>query len=644
VDSSSLRRLNIWVQNNIIANSSVYALRDEASFSSARSTVRLDHNNYHNRNTVSNVQPSSNTGNITSDPLIEDDDWDSFPRWWDGKVWATSLAINAGKADATRLPDRDITGKPRNFGNGVDIGAWEFDVNANQEPRADPVATSIMVPRGEPFELDGSEAYDPDIDGNIAVAFWTMSDGTVTAGQTVTHTFAQEGNDRWAYLTVIDNEGAEDHVRVDINVNIRPIANAGPAVFQDAGPDETVFFDGTLSEDLDGSIVSWSWDFGDGSPVSTDASPTHSYLDPGQYTVTLTVTDNEGLTDTDTTLATVFGTQDTFGPVVTHSEIADGQPVAMPVVIRATIQDPSGVASALLQYRVIGSPVPGFAPMMALGNNLYEATIPADSVTAPGVEYWITANDEENNQSVTPRGAPTQEVWDFIVLGDPDPPAITHTEITDGQTPDTAISVTATVTDATGVEEVNLYFRSMSGNSFGAVSMANINGDTWAGQIPAFLVTPPGVEYYIEATDSSPIANTGTAPANAPSGGLFDFTVGSDDTAPIITHTPITSGQPAGSAVAITASITDNTGVASATLAYRVTGGGAYTQAPLMRIGGGTTWQGQIPAAAVTTAGVDYYITAQDDVGNEAFEPSTAPATPYRFTVNALDSTGPVYG
>lgn len=50
------------------------------------------------------------------------------------------------------------------------------------------------------------------------------------------------------------------------------------------------------STDSDGSIVSWSWDFGDGG-TSTAQNPTHTYGADGTYTVTLTVTDDGGATD-----------------------------------------------------------------------------------------------------------------------------------------------------------------------------------------------------------------------------------------------------------------------------------------------------------------------------------------------------------
>lgn len=50
------------------------------------------------------------------------------------------------------------------------------------------------------------------------------------------------------------------------------------------------------SIDLDGSIVSHVWNFGDGSPVSTDVNPLHTFTAPGSYTVNVSVTDNGALT------------------------------------------------------------------------------------------------------------------------------------------------------------------------------------------------------------------------------------------------------------------------------------------------------------------------------------------------------------
>ena len=57
----------------------------------------------------------------------------------------------------------------------------------------------------------------------------------------------------------------------------------------------TCAFDGSGSTDADGLITSYAWTFGDGGS-DTGATPSHTYVTAGTYTVTLQVTDNDGAT------------------------------------------------------------------------------------------------------------------------------------------------------------------------------------------------------------------------------------------------------------------------------------------------------------------------------------------------------------
>jgi PKD repeat protein len=63
--------------------------------------------------------------------------------------------------------------------------------------------------------------------------------------------------------------------------------------------------DGTGSTDPDGSILAYSWDFGDGTAPATGSNPEHTYAEAGTYTVGLTVTDNGGSLASTTTSVTV---------------------------------------------------------------------------------------------------------------------------------------------------------------------------------------------------------------------------------------------------------------------------------------------------------------------------------------------------
>ena len=85
--------------------------------------------------------------------------------------------------------------------------------------------------------------------------------------------------------------------------NLDPIANAGPnqtVVDADENGSEDVTLNGSGSFDLDGTIVDYAWSNG-----STGVSPTASFP-VGVTTVTLTVTDDDGATATDTVVITVI--------------------------------------------------------------------------------------------------------------------------------------------------------------------------------------------------------------------------------------------------------------------------------------------------------------------------------------------------
>lgn len=99
----------------------------------------------------------------------------------------------------------------------------------------------------------------------------------------------------------------DGHAWDDISVtggaaNAPPTANANGPYTGQAGT--AVSFSSSGSSDSDGTITGYLWDFGDGNS-STAANPSHTYASAGTYNVSLTVTDNGGLQDTDNTTATI---------------------------------------------------------------------------------------------------------------------------------------------------------------------------------------------------------------------------------------------------------------------------------------------------------------------------------------------------
>ena len=101
-------------------------------------------------------------------------------------------------------------------------------------------------------------------------------------------------------------------------LNQPPVADAGAD--QTAIVGEEITFDGSNSDDEDGTIDSYEWVFGDGDTGSGDIT-THSYSPNGTYyTVTLTVTDDDGATGTDNTTVTVQTPEEAIQDLISYVE------------------------------------------------------------------------------------------------------------------------------------------------------------------------------------------------------------------------------------------------------------------------------------------------------------------------------------
>jgi PKD repeat protein len=128
------------------------------------------------------------------------------------------------------------------------------------------------------------------VDSSTGALEWlAFTPGTATGPASVTGTptvvsSPTVGGVDWRARSVFLGAGASP--------NVAPVASLVPSC---TGLDCS--FDGSGSVDPDGSIVAWSWTFGDGA-TATGASAMHSYTAAGTYPVTLTVTDDKGATTT----------------------------------------------------------------------------------------------------------------------------------------------------------------------------------------------------------------------------------------------------------------------------------------------------------------------------------------------------------
>ena len=136
----------------------------------------------------------------------------------------------------------------------------------------------------------------------------------------------------------------------DFGESIRPTATF--AVTPDApAVDEQVEFDASRSQTVGGTILSYTWDFDDGATAAGE-TVTHTFSEPGEYTVSFSFVDDSGLQKTATTTVTV----------TTQGDAPASEPTATPAeTATATATQTAG------QTATPGESGPGFGVGSALG-------------------------------------------------------------------------------------------------------------------------------------------------------------------------------------------------------------------------------------------------------------------------------------
>jgi Tol biopolymer transport system component/PKD repeat protein len=139
---------------------------------------------------------------------------------------------------------------------------------------------------GGTCSFDGSRSWSAN---PITSYAWDFGDGMTGSGPTLNHSYAAGGT-YTVRLTIRDTAGATAVQSQNVYVVIPPTAR-----FTYACSGWRCTFDGSGSSDPDGSITSYSWNFGDGG-YAYGSTVTHQYNAGGQFTVTLRVTDNQEAT------------------------------------------------------------------------------------------------------------------------------------------------------------------------------------------------------------------------------------------------------------------------------------------------------------------------------------------------------------
>lgn len=164
-------------------------------------------------------------------------------------------------------------------------------------------------------QFNASGSADPD--GQVVAYRWSFGDGETAEGRTVDHVFAPRSPTTYTVtLEVEDNGGKIGTMQQSIEVDVSPAPGNNPPfarfTFEPTHGDAPLFvgFNARLSSDVDGDVVIYAWDFGDG---TTGSGPqiTHTYtaLADTNYAATLTVHDDDGAAASTTAIVSVYVTE-----------------------------------------------------------------------------------------------------------------------------------------------------------------------------------------------------------------------------------------------------------------------------------------------------------------------------------------------
>ena len=134
--------------------------------------------------------------------------------------------------------------------------------------------------------------------GTITTYAWTFGDGGIADVNNPAHSYsATTPTDYTVTLTVTDNDGATAVETQTVSVDPGPPVNGAPVARFTFSCAVAVCTFVNTSYDHGGQVTASAWTFGDGG-TATETSPTHTYAVTAatEFTVTLTVTDNEGAT------------------------------------------------------------------------------------------------------------------------------------------------------------------------------------------------------------------------------------------------------------------------------------------------------------------------------------------------------------
>jgi parallel beta-helix repeat protein len=218
---------------------------------------------------------------------------------WDGNQHLMDVSGNSAEYNVTGLSDNVYT-----------YYVIAKDLSGNQAQTEERTVTVDTIPPAvqfiDPTPADGNETNKSSVFINVSIGEepfkatlnWNGSLYTMMgSGQNRYYDVTGLTSGTYIYKVIVEDEagnrGETEERTITVNITVAGELPVAKFSYSPDSPEEgeTVTFTDE-SYDLDGAIMEWLWDLGDGTS-STDQNPTHAYV-AGTYTVRLTVTDNDG--------------------------------------------------------------------------------------------------------------------------------------------------------------------------------------------------------------------------------------------------------------------------------------------------------------------------------------------------------------
>ena len=260
------------------------------------------------------------------------------------------------------------------------------------------------------ISFDGTKSSDTD--GDTITYSWDFGDGSTGSGSNPTH-FYSWGDTFTVILTVSDGNGGNDSDSTTVSVTeVNDIPNAEANGPYSGNVNQPISFDGSASSDydnLDGTsandqILSYSWDFGDGS-TGSGSNPTHTFTTTGTFSVQLTVDDGTASDISNTTVVVNDISQQVSIDSINPNSASKGQ--SLPITINGSGFIPG--AQVILENG--SGPVPTVTgETVSVDGNTITATITIKGGGPPRSSSWdvtvtnpdLSSNTLNNGFTVTP--------------------------------------------------------------------------------------------------------------------------------------------------------------------------------------------------------------------------------------------------